>query len=150
LFYYKIDRDEDIVEVKKEHNERMNAKTIEEDIKARDSPKRSSEGETNDKLTSETTVPRSPAKSSSPDLIKRKDTHITSNSVEDSPVKSLRKWVDGCFVQRDSNMSSCPSSVQSASIGHQSPPPTSPQRSSTETSVIYSGKFLVLIAIFKC
>lgn len=141
MFYLKIDLDEGIIEVKKENNQPMNEKTIEEDIKTRDSPEAFSRGETSDiKLKSETTVPHSPAKSSSPEPTQRKDIHITSNSVEDSPVKSLRKWVDGCFVQRDSNMSSCPSSVQSARVEHQSPPSTPPQRSSTETSVIYTGK----------
>lgn len=55
-------------------------------------------------------------------------------SVEDSPVKSLRKWVDGCFHNTPGNL------VNISPIPCETPPSTPPQRSSTEASVIISGK----------
>ena len=49
-------------------------------------------------------------------------------SVEDSPVKSLRKWVDGCFYQ--------PPLVEP-----DTPPSTPPHRTTAETPVITSGEW---------
>ena len=55
-------------------------------------------------------------------------------NVEDSPVKSLRKWVDGCFHNSPVNLANAsPSSCET-------PPSTPPQKASTEASVIISGK----------
>lgn len=135
MFLLISDIEDDITEVKKENINYIKEKTIEEDVRTRDSP--ASSLERNDKVPSETMVALSPEQPSSPDTIQRKGPHISLNSVEDSPVKSLRKWVDGCFVQ--GSVPSCPSAVQSVSVGYQTPPSTPPQRTSTETPVIATG-----------
>ena len=57
-------------------------------------------------------------------------------NVEDSPVKSLRKWVDGCFHNTPVNL------LKTNPAPCETPPSTPPQRSSTEASVIISGKEL--------
>ena len=59
---------------------------------------------------------------------------IVPSNVEDSPVKSLRRWVDGCFHNTTVN------SVNLCSAAGETPPSTPPQRTSTETAVITSGK----------
>lgn len=53
-------------------------------------------------------------------------------NVEDSPVKSLRKWVDGCFHNTPVNL------LKTNPAPCETPPSTPPQRSSTEASVIIS------------
>lgn len=53
-------------------------------------------------------------------------------NVEDSPVKSLRKWVDGCFHNTPANL------MNISPVPCETPPSTPPQRSSTEASVIIS------------
>lgn len=58
-------------------------------------------------------------------------------SVQDSPVKSLRKWVDGCFHNTPANLVNTMSPVQVATA--ETPPSTPTNRSSTEMSVISSG-----------
>ena len=55
-------------------------------------------------------------------------------NVEDSPVKSLRKWVDGCFHNTPVNV------VNTSPASCETPPSTPPQKASTEASVIISGK----------
>lgn len=57
-------------------------------------------------------------------------------SVQDSPVKSLRKWVDGCFHNTPANLVNTMSPIQVASA--ETPPSTPTNRSSTEMSVISS------------
>lgn len=54
-------------------------------------------------------------------------------NVEDSPVKSLRKWVDGCFHNTPVNL------VNTSPVSCETPPSTPPQKASTEASVIISG-----------
>jgi len=56
------------------------------------------------------------------------------SNVEDSPVKSLRKWVDGCFHNTPVNV------VNTSPASCETPPSTPPQKASTEASVIISGK----------
>ncbi|KAJ7360617.1 Cinnamoyl-CoA reductase 1 [Desmophyllum pertusum] len=53
-------------------------------------------------------------------------------NVEDSPVKSLRKWVDGCFHNTPVNL------VNTSPVSCETPPSTPPQKASTEASVIIS------------
>lgn len=53
-------------------------------------------------------------------------------NVEDSPVKSLRKWVDGCFHNTPASV------VNTSPASCETPPSTPPQKASTETSVITS------------
>ena len=55
-------------------------------------------------------------------------------NVEDSPVKSLRKWVDGCVHNTPASV------VNTSPASCETPPSTPPQKASTETSVITSGK----------
>lgn len=55
-------------------------------------------------------------------------------TVEDSPVKSLRKWVDGCFHNTPINV------VNISPTPCETPPSTPPQKTSTESSLIVSGK----------
>lgn len=55
-------------------------------------------------------------------------------NVEDSPVKSLRKWVDGCFHNSPVNLANTTSSPSC-----ETPPTTPPQKASAEASVIISG-----------
>lgn len=55
-------------------------------------------------------------------------------NVEDSPVKSLRKWVDGCFHNTPASV------VNISPASCETPPLTPPQKASTEASVITSGK----------
>lgn len=55
-------------------------------------------------------------------------------TVEDSPVKSLRKWVDGCFHNTPINV------VNISPTPCETPPSTPPQKTSTESSLIISGK----------
>lgn len=64
-------------------------------------------------------------------------TNAAEPSVQDSPVKSLRKWVDGCFHNTPANLVNTMNSVQVASA--ETPPSTPTNRSSTEMSVISSG-----------
>ncbi|KAK3716105.1 hypothetical protein QZH41_019653, partial [Actinostola sp. cb2023] len=130
--------EDDIKEVKKEIID-FRDKIVEHKA-SRDSPDGCSERNENvSRGVVPTTVAPSPAITTSPPNLSRKDHHISSNSVEDSPVKSLRKWVDGCF--HNSVVTSCPTSVQSLSPEHyQTPPSTPPQRTSTETPVISSGR----------
>ena len=68
--------------------------------------------------------------------------HSVQSNVEDSPVKSLRKWVDGCF-----HNSAVPAPVSSSSplSVTDTPPATPPHRTSTECPVITSGT-----AVWKC
>ncbi|XP_020609740.1 iroquois-class homeodomain protein IRX-4-like isoform X2 [Orbicella faveolata] len=54
------------------------------------------------------------------------------SNVEDSPVKSLRKWVDGCFHNTPVNV------VNTSPASCETPPSTPPQKASTEASVIIS------------
>lgn len=88
----------------------------------------------------ETTVAPTPAIRTVPAIITKRE-HDVSGSMEDSPVKSLRKWVDGCFYSP--TMSSCPVPQPSSPLQHQkrnsSPPSTPTQRTSTEIPVITSG-----------
>lgn len=57
-------------------------------------------------------------------------------TVEDSPVKSLRKWVDGCFHNTPINV------VNISPTPCETPPSTPPQKTSTESSLIISGSVL--------
>ena len=59
--------------------------------------------------------------------------------VEDSPVKSLRKWVDGCF---HNNSAPVPVSTTSQACLTDTPPATPPHRTSTECPVITAGKIV--------
>lgn len=55
---------------------------------------------------------------------------VTTGDPEDSPVKSLRKWVDGCFHNTPVSL------VNTSPSTCETPPSTPPQKSSTEASVI--------------
>lgn len=55
---------------------------------------------------------------------------VTTGDPEDSPVKSLRKWVDGCFHNTPVSL------VNTSSSTCETPPSTPPHKSSTEASVI--------------
>lgn len=59
---------------------------------------------------------------------------VTTGDPEDSPVKSLRKWVDGCFHNTPVSL------VNTSSSTCETPPSTPPHKSSTEASVIIAGK----------
>lgn len=62
--------------------------------------------------------------------------HSSESSVEDSPVKSLRKWVDGCF--HDSAVPVCVNTNTPVAVTD-TPPATPPHRTSTECPVIASA-----------
>ena len=64
----------------------------------------------------------------------------TPPTAEDSPVKSLRKWVDGCFHQRQTVLTDSPA------VAHpDTPPSTPPHRQPTaEAAVITFGEFVRL------
>ena len=59
---------------------------------------------------------------------------VTSGDPEDSPVKSLRKWVDGCFHNTPVSL------VNTSPSTCETPPSTPTQNLSTEASVIIQGK----------